>query len=342
MGKLIDKGSAKRDDPIYSSGPLVSLKSTLAQRPKYLQDKTANTAFDLQSFIGTDIGDPTNPNAEKCPRSAKHVVTISWSWSPMHSRRSEYRISTDQSKQTWNLYEISLNPDTGKRISARVATGSPYRGISADNASYLLLKAAWLSEIDLWEFDPTGFELDDEGLLVENDLSEIVSELTWITRSRWLRDQAPDSFNALKTQLPQEPDDQIVDTIEEVIACIEDLALPSDFLRLCEHYKLEHPCLLSLVFAIATDAAAQRLKMELIAQSNISNFTKTIDLLVSDLDDQVGRGGGMTIPSVKSRTRAFLEKYVGQHGELPRGEHVIHAFFKKTIDFDELRNKYSV
>lgn len=342
MGKLIDKGSAKRDDPIYSSGPLVSFKPTLAQRHKYLHEKTGGTAFDIQSFIGTEIGDPTSPCAEKCPRSAKHVVTISWSWSPMHSRRSEYRIATDQSKQTWNLYEISLDPDTGRRISARVATGSPHRGISAEKASHLLLKAAWLSEIDLWEFDPTGFEVDDEGLLVENDLSEIVSELAWITRSSWLRDQAPDSLSALKTQLPKTPDDQIVDTIEEVIACIEDLALPSDFLQLCKHYKLEQPCLLSLVFAIATDSAAQRVKKEVIVKSNISNFTKLIDLLVSDLDDQVGRGGGMTIPSVKSRTRAFLEKYVGEHGELPRGEHVIHAFFKKTIDFDELRNKYSV
>lgn len=296
----------------------------------------------ITSFIGTEIGDPTSPHAEKCPRSAKHVVTISWSWSPMHSRRSEYRLATDQSKQTWNLYEISLDPDTGKRISARVATGSPHHGISADRASYFLLKAAWLSEIDHWEFDPIGFEINDEGLLVENDVSEIVSELAWITRSSWLRDQAADSLNVLKTQLPQAPDDQIVDTIEEVKACIEDLALPSDFLKLCEHYKLQQPCLFSLVFAIATDAATQRVKKELIVQSNISNFTEIIDLLVSDLNDQVGRGGGMTIPSVKSRTRTFLEKYVGEHGELPRGEHVIHAFFKKTIDFDELRNKYSV
>ena len=37
MGKLIDKGSAKRDDPIYSSGPMVSFKPKL----KHSEEQTA-------------------------------------------------------------------------------------------------------------------------------------------------------------------------------------------------------------------------------------------------------------------------------------------------------------
>lgn len=301
-----------------------------------------NMFSNIASFIGTEIGDPTSQRAENPPRSAKHVITVYWSWGPVHSRRSEYRLATDKSKQTWNLYEISLDPDTGKRASARVATGSPYYGVSCEKASYLLLKTAWLSEIEHWDFDPSGFEIDVEGLLVENDLYEMSSEIAWITKSSWFRVQPVNSLNVLKTQLPNAPDDQIIETLDEIAACIEDLGLPSDFLDLCKYYKLAKPCLLSLVFAITSEAAAKRAQKELSIQTNVTNFREIIDLLVSDLDDHVGRGGGMTIPSVKSRTRNFLEIYVGEHGGLPEGKHVIHGFFKKTIDFDELRNKYSV
>lgn len=41
MGKLIDLGSAKRDDPIYSSGPMVSFKPKLTPSTESSKKNTA-------------------------------------------------------------------------------------------------------------------------------------------------------------------------------------------------------------------------------------------------------------------------------------------------------------
>jgi hypothetical protein len=136
-------------------------------------------SFDeLVSFIGSDIADPTGPSAEKPPRSARHVATVSWSWSPAHSRLSEYRIAADQGRKSWNLFEISYDYDSGKQIGARVATGSPYKGVDAKRAAYLLLRVTWQAEINLWDFDPTGFEINNSGLLTEGDIYVLTQEIS--------------------------------------------------------------------------------------------------------------------------------------------------------------------
>ena len=126
----------------------------------------------INSFIGSEIGDPTSESAEKAPRSAKHVVTISWSWSPMHSRTSEYRIATDKNRAGWHLYEITEGDLNDKKLCSRVSSGYPYKGVTVDRAAYLLLKAAWESEVEQWEFDPSGFEVDKSGLLTEKEILE--------------------------------------------------------------------------------------------------------------------------------------------------------------------------
>jgi hypothetical protein len=114
----------------------------------------------ISSFIGTEIGDPYSDLAEKSPRTAKHVVTLFWSWSPAHSRRSEYRLATDRHRKTWNLYEITDNPEARKPLCCRVATGEPYKGIPAESAAYQLLLSTWDEEIKQWDFDPKDFEID--------------------------------------------------------------------------------------------------------------------------------------------------------------------------------------
>ena len=50
----------------------------------------------------------------------------------------------------------------------------------------------------------------------------------------------------------------------------------------------------------------------------------------------------MSLPSNRASTKSYLEKYVGEHGELPKGRHVINGFMKSECDFDELRKKYSL
>ena len=64
-----------------------------------LQRRVSDNFSEMTSFIGTEIGDLTSEIAEKAPRSSTHVVTVSWSWSPMHSHCSEYRIATDKKRE---------------------------------------------------------------------------------------------------------------------------------------------------------------------------------------------------------------------------------------------------
>lgn len=90
-----------------------------------LQRRVSDNFSEMTSFIGTEIGDLTSEIAEKAPRSSTHVVTVSWSWSPMHSRCSEYRIATDKKREAWHLYEISWVDGIEKFASARVASGTP-------------------------------------------------------------------------------------------------------------------------------------------------------------------------------------------------------------------------
>jgi hypothetical protein len=132
----------------------------------------------ISSFVGTEIGDPYSDLAEKSPRTAKHVVTLFWSWSPAHSRRSEYRLATDRDRKTWNLYEITDNPESRKKLCCRVATGEPYKGMPAENAAYQLLLSTWDEEIKQWDFDPKDFEIDSGGLLNEIDINEIIKKLS--------------------------------------------------------------------------------------------------------------------------------------------------------------------
>lgn len=300
------------------------------------------TFDEMIAFIGSDIADPTSSSAEKPPKSAKHVVTTSWSWSPAHSRLSEYRIASDKERKTWNLFEISYDDTNRRRIGARVATGTPYKGIDAKRAAYLLLRTTWQAELALWEFDPAGFEINQSGLLAEDDIFDVVNYIEWLTRSNWLRIQSNQGIDFLREELPDAPNDQIVETLDEIEACATDLGLSKDFFELTKHYELAQPCLLTMASLLVRDATLRRYEQARKGQENIERFRREIDLLVSDLDDQKGHGGGMTIPSVKSRTKTFLEKYIAEHGDLPSGEHLIHNFFKTTINFNKLREKYSL
>jgi hypothetical protein len=41
-------------------------------------------------------------------------------------------------------------------------------------------------------------------------------------------------------------------------------------------------------------------------------------------------------------TKNYLEKYVGEHGELPSGKHESKGFSNSPFDFDDLRKKHSL
>lgn len=144
-------------------------------------------------------------------------------------------------------------------------------------------------------------------------------------------------------ELVQEPiDDQLVEVFDEIETCAADLEIPQDFLALCAHYGLERPSLLSIVSLVVRDAAVLSEKQSIRAEVNVDKFRKVIDLLVSDLDDTPRRGGGMNLPSIRTNTKNFLERYVGEHGTLPMGRHEINGFMRASCDFDELRKKHSI
>lgn len=296
----------------------------------------------INSFIGTEIGDPTSELAENAPRSSKHVVTISWSWSPMHSRTSEYRIATDKNRAAWHLYEITPGDMNDKKLCSRVSSGSPYKGVPAERAAYLLLKAAWESEVEQWDFDPSGFEVDESGILTNKEIFEISEAISLSTQISWFSVQSPKSLEVLKEHLQEPIDDQLIEVFDEIEASANYLDLPLDFLELCEHYEIERPSLLSLTCHIVRDATVLREQKSKQALANINMFRKEIDLLVSDLNDTPRRGGGINLPSIRASTKSYLENYVGEHGDLPIGRHVSSGFMKQSYDFDELRKKYSL
>jgi hypothetical protein len=230
----------------------------------------------IGSLLGDDAADPTNPLAERAPRRAKHVVTLSWSWSPMHCRYSQYRLAADKDANSWNLYEVIIDDSTGKRISARVATGAPCRGVSAEEAAYCLLKAAWQSEGDLWEFDPAGWEVDESGLLSDEDIQSLEQDLAWSARVYWLREQSSTSLEMLRAQLPDEPDDEIVETLEEISCCIDQLGLPQDFQELCSHFELRQSHLISLACILVKEAAQLSESRKQTAKANLENLKEQI------------------------------------------------------------------
>ena len=296
----------------------------------------------INSFIGSEIGDPTSELAEKAPRSAKHVVTISWSWSPMHSRTSEYRIASDKNRAGWHLYEITEGDVNDKKLCSRVSSGYPYKGMTADRAAYQLLKAAWESEAEQWDFDPSGFRIDKLGLLAKKEILRITKDIEWSSQVSWFREQSPESLDLIKEELQDPIDDQLIEVFDEIESSAKDLDLSQDFLELCEYYDLERPSLLSLACLIVRDATVLREQKLKLALENVEKFRNEIDLLLSDLDDRPRRGGGTNWPSIRSMTKNYLEKYVGEHGKLPSGKHESKGFSNSPFDFDDLRKKYSL
>lgn len=296
----------------------------------------------INSFIGSEIGDPTSELAEKAPRSAKHIVTISWSWSPMHSRTSEYRIASDKNRAGWHLYEITEGDVNDKKLCSRVSSGYPYKGMTADRAAYQLLKAAWESEAEQWDFDPSGFQIDKLGLLAKKEIIRITKDIEWSSQVSWFREQSPESLDLIKEELQDPIDDQLIEVFDEIESSAKDLDLSQDFLELCEYYDLERPSLLSLACLIVRDVTVLREQKLKLALENVEKFRSEIDLLLSDLDDRPRRGGGTNWPSIRSMTKNYLEKYVGEHGKLPSGKHESKGFSSSPFDFDDLRKKHSL
>lgn len=303
---------------------------------------TTDGFSEIVSFVGTDLGDPTSSNAEKPPKTARHVVTLEWSWSPMHSRTSKYIIERDEARHGWHLYETSKDFDSGKNLSSRIVSGYGAEEMTALEAARTLLQKAWISEADLWDFDPSGARLIKPGILSESDIDDVVESVDLMTTVPWMREQSSASFNALLEYWPSMTVDQRIDFAEEFESCTNDLELPKDYLLLCSHYGISPPSLLVLACELIAETTEFRVKKELQAERNILKLRGEIDTLVSELANTTVRAGGITMPSFQSSVRHFLERYVGENGTLPSGQHKIRSTSMESFDFDELRRRYGL
>src|SRR6516225_7576370 len=114
-------------------------------------------------------------DGERPPRSAKHVATISWSWSPAHSACLRYLINTDRQRKGWTLWAEAY--DDG-RMYARLAYAWPFHGYTAKFAAERLLTAAWKADLEsLGEDYVRGACVDEEGLLTKTDIENIEREV---------------------------------------------------------------------------------------------------------------------------------------------------------------------
>lgn len=226
-----------------------------------------------------------------------------------------------------------------EKLCSRVSSGYPYKGVPSEKAAYLLLKTAWESEVEQWDFDLSGFEVDKSGLLTDKEILEITEAMSWSSQVSWFREQSIRSLDVLKEHLQEPIDDQLIKVFDEIETSASDLDLSPDFLELCEHYEIERPSLLSLACLIVRDATVLREQKFKRALAHVERYRKEIDLLVSGLNDSPRRGGGMTLPSIRKTTLSFIEKYVGEHGHLPTGIHKSNDIFNSQYDFDDLRKR---
>jgi hypothetical protein len=98
--------------------------------------------FEIVTYAGSTLGEL---GEEQPPKTAKLVATVIWSWSPAHSRCDRYLICTDRKRLAWTLWAMA--DVDGRRMYARIASGTPYRGYAARFAAEQLLIAGWRSGI---------------------------------------------------------------------------------------------------------------------------------------------------------------------------------------------------
>ena len=135
-----------------------------------------NEPFEVHTYIG---GSPAefSVDGERPPRSARHVATVSWSWSPAHSACLRYLINTDRQRKGWTLWAEAYDFDHG-RMYAELAYARPFRGYTAKFAAGRLLTAVWKAELEtLYEDYVSGGRVDEEGLLTKTDIENIEREV---------------------------------------------------------------------------------------------------------------------------------------------------------------------
>jgi hypothetical protein len=112
-------------------------------------------------------------DAGRPPRGALHVVSVEWMWSPAHNDSCTYWLSRDRKQSHWILWEQTHDPDTGKKLYARIAYLEPYRGTASKDAAKQLLLALWRKEEEIFGNTKTGSHVERAGLLDADDVAQV-------------------------------------------------------------------------------------------------------------------------------------------------------------------------
>ena len=122
------------------------------------------------------------------PRTAIHIGTVEWSWSPANSRIDSYHLSSNRSHTHWILWVGNFDDnETFKWIHTPYAYGLK-KGVSAKTAAADLILAAWQGEITC--YGPDSIEpfhmVTAEGLLSKDELYALTKQVWTETGQTWL------------------------------------------------------------------------------------------------------------------------------------------------------------
>src|SRR4051812_16613944 len=124
----------------------------------------AMSKLDVECYIGSEIAQMRS-NGERPPRSAKLLARVDLGGGPGGGDYRAYFLSSDVERSGWTLWQSGADYDTGKPFYCRVAHGTPYRGVKANDAAEQLLTKAWEYERDLEGSEPQWVIIEEPGLL---------------------------------------------------------------------------------------------------------------------------------------------------------------------------------
>jgi hypothetical protein len=112
------------------------------------------------------------------PLNANHIATLEWSSSPINYMINRYMISLDASGTHWLLW-IKADDTEDESEDQLVAYGEKTdEDVKQTSAS--LLKEYWIAYFTEYENPVQHYKLIQKGILDENDLEAIVSEIDFI------------------------------------------------------------------------------------------------------------------------------------------------------------------
>jgi hypothetical protein len=111
------------------------------------------------------------------PRSARYLGQVEWAWSPMHNRLSSYYISMDRARQHWLLWVRPYDTNWGRLSRSFLLAAAPRCGLSARDASKLLLAKVWSDEATDDGLDHFHW-VGDVGMLEAGEFNEI-ADAVW-------------------------------------------------------------------------------------------------------------------------------------------------------------------